>query len=705
MLSRYLYLGFMLLLLDVAQAQIQFEKDIMVPFKEYCVECHGLNGKVKGDLDMLQIKNKADLTSDMDRLGAILDEIEIENMPPKKGKKMSTEIREKLVKNLDTIFDEAITKAKNVTSTPMRRMNRFQYNNAVVDLFQLKKDVFKLRERMLRRRDYQYDPVSKRMPYQVTVSSRPLSMDDVGGFTEGLEGVVPFKQDLRAEHGYDNQADHLSLSPLQMKAFLNLAHSIVYSEEFNEHSVGLWHRYFEPPEEKDAQEVIVARRVRELLNRAFRYPVEEETYQRFYQFAKAQIKKESDYTKGMKNFIQGVLASPSFLYLYNEASKDPLDLSDFELASRMSFFLWGSIPDNTLIDLATSKKLSHPHVLKEQVARMINDPKSERFVDSFPAQWLQLDRLVSTSPNREKFKIFYRNGPGRVVYRDSMHMMMEPLLMFETVMVEDRSILEFIDSNYTYRSYPLSLYYKFGPKIPMFIPESVSEFHRKKFADRPEVLAHDLKQHVFVRVPLVDRREGGVFTTAAAMAMTSSPDHSEPIGRGAWLATVLLNDPPPIPPDDVPPINEKDTAHLSIREKFKVHRENPNCAGCHNKLDPLGFAFENYDALGRWREVYPDGRKVDMAGTLFGKYPFKSVPEFKDVMLKEKNRFTRGFAKHLLRYALGRSINAFDEPSLDQIVERSAKDNYKLRSILTHVITSPSFFSKYKPLAEVSHVQ
>lgn len=691
---------------ELAEAKpYHFENDVLNPFKEYCVSCHGKDGKIKGDLDILSIQSKEDLLSDMDRLGAILDEIDIENMPPKKGKKMSREVRKELVRVLDVIFNEKMSIAENVTSTPIRRMNRFQYNNAVVDLFELKKDVFKLREKMMRRRDYEFDPASGRMPYDVTVTSRPLSMDEVGGYTEGLQGVAPFGQDLRAEHGYDTQADHLSLSPMQMQAFLELSKSIVQSAEFNEENVGIWKEFFATPAQDELEEA-VAERVRTFLYRAFRHPVDRKTFMTYLKFTHAEIKKEKDFTKGMKNFAQAVLASPSFLYLYNEASSDPRALSDFELASRLSFFLWGSIPDKTTFDLAFQKKLSDPKILKDHVTKMLNDPKLVRFADSFPAQWLQLDRLVSASPNREKdsFKMFYRNGPGRVVYRDSMHMMMEPLLVFETILVENRSILELIDSNFTYRSYPLSRYYQFGPKLPKYIPEGIPEWKKKKFANRPEALVFDLKKHYFVRVPLVDRREGGVFTTAAAMTMTSSPDHSEPIGRGAWLATVLLNDPPPIPPDDVPPINEKDSSHLSIRERFKAHRENPNCAGCHNKLDPLGFAFENFDALGRWREVYPDGHKVDMSGTLFGKYPFKSVPEFKDAILKEKDRFTRAFAKHLLRFALGRPTNAFDKPSLDEIVKNTAKDDYKLRSLIVHLTSSSSFFSKYKPLSEVTYV-
>ena len=187
----------------------------------------------------------------------------------------------------------------------------------------------------------------------------------------------------------------------------------------------------------------------------------------------------------------------------------------------------------------------------------------------------------------------------------------------------------------------------------------------------------------FDRMAVTDRREGGVITSAAILTMTSGPAESKPITRGAWIGSVIFTDPPKPPPADVPPLKPtgKDDLNLTIRERFKSHRTRADCAGCHTKLDPLGFALENFDAVGRWRDRYENGRQVDSSGTLFGKYKFGDVVEFKDAILTEKDRFTRALASHLLAYSLGRRTQAADIPSLDKIVIETARADYSLSLI------------------------
>jgi len=253
-------------------------------------------------------------------------------------------------------------------------------------------------------------------------------------------------------------------------------------------------------------------------------------------------------------------------------------------------------------------------------------------------------------------------------------MMMEPLLLFETVLIENRSILDFVDSKYTFRSGRLRKWYGEDPAGRIGGPVTMQ----------------------FKRQPVPDRRQGGVMTTAAMLTMTSGPDETKPITRGAWVASVMFNAPPEPPPADVPPLEKPKASekNLTLRERFAAHRERADCAGCHAKLDPLGFALENFDPVGRWRSTYENGREVDASGQLFRKHAFKNVVEFKDAILAEKHRFTRAFAEHTLSYALGRTLTPADTPAIDRITERVATDGYRLQTVLHEVVQSAPFVNR-----------
>lgn len=655
---------------------------ILEMFQKNCIQCHGENDKVKGKVNLLEITDLAQLKENPELLREIVDVIDFEEMPPEDEPQLEPEARVELLASLESLLHESVTEKKAFVHTPIRRMNRFQYNNAVVDLFDLNCIVFTLPERMMRvHRDY-FQPETGKMADTVYVGSRPLGKSQM--IEPRLAGVAAFPQDLRAEHGFDNRADHLSLSPLLMEAFLNLGQSITQSKDFGPRRVGIWNTFFLPP--KTDPKSVVRDRLKPFLTRAFRRSIDDALLDRYVAFVHGQLDAGIDYTDAMKSVAAATISSPKFLYFYDKSaeSEGAESLDDFELATRLALFLWGSIPDEELLELAAAGDLTQPDTLDSQIDRMLKDRKLKRFCDSFPAQWLQLERIISSVPDPHKFPDFYFSQ-----YRRSMHMMMEPLLLFETVLIENQPLTQLIDSDFTYRSGLLEKAY--GELETKMDPASL-------VGSGPNTGGVTALR--FDRVPVTDRRNGGLITNAAVMTMTSGPERTQPITRGAWMATVVFNNPPAPPPADVPALGEKPAEgeeHLTLRERLSMHRERSDCKGCHEQIDPLGFALENYDAVGRWREIYDNDRKVDMQGTLFRKHDFNNVIEFKDAILAEKDRFARGLAGHLLSFALARELGAADQIALDQIAEATAADDYKFQTLLKQVITSEPFQSKTNP--------
>ena len=648
-----------------------FTRTIKPAIQTYCAKCHGTDGNVEGDINLLKLKNTSDLSQNVKLVRKLIDVLDLKEMPPEEEPELEPKLRQQLIAQLKTVLHATVSKKKSFAHTPIRRMNRFQYNNAVTDLFQLKCVVFTLPERMLREHGNYFQPATGKMPKNLKVGSRPLGKSQM--IERRLAGVAAFPQDLRAEHGFDNRGDHLSLSPLLLESFLALSRSIVDSPDFAPKNCGIWKSFFAEPDPATDLPTQVRTRLRPFLTHAFRQPVEEKQLKRYSDYALAQIQSGKSFTRSMRNVAAATIASPKFFYLYDRTGRseeaEPLD--DFELASRLSFFLWGSIPDQTLLDLAKTGKLTDRAVLSNQVDRMLNDRKLKRFCDSFPAQWLQLERIISSAPDRKHFPEFYFSK-----YRNSMNMMLEPLLLFETILIENRSILQLIDSDFSYRSARL---------------DNIS-YGAKRKGQKNAVTALP-----FTRVNLKDRRQGGVITNAAVMTMTSGPERTQPITRGAWIATVIFNNPPEPPPANVPPLAEeasKAERNLTLRERLAAHRERADCAGCHEQIDPLGFALENYDPTGKWRDVYKNGRKVDMHGTLFRKHKFNNIVEFKDAILAEKDRFTRGLASHLLSFALARETGVADTLALDKIASDTASDDYRIQTLIKQVVLSDPFLHK-----------
>lgn len=670
-LAPELFLRMVLVLCFLSQSVLaKKEFSIEGSFESYCIECHGMKGKVKGEVNLISFTEGKDLKGDPELLQTIMEVIDFGEMPPEGNQPIDNTERKMIVAELKKLLAESVSGSeKDLVKAPIRRMTRFQYANAVKDLLELKVEVFPLPEKMMRDRSGYFKPASGKMPAKMMVSSRPLGKS--GLIEPRMDGVAPFPQDLRAENGYDTQGDHLSLSPLLMEDFFRLSQSIVKSPSFNPKNVGVWTQYFEKSKRGINQMDELKSRLQHLLKRAFRAPVDDKTFSKYYSFAEQEMNQGMGMGDVMKDVFSAILASPRFLYLYDrggEEGREPESRQNLDLASRLSFFLWGSVPDDQLLEVAMEATLRQDEQLTRQVDRMLTDEKVKRFCDSFPTQWLQLDRIISAVPDEKKYRDFYYGPP---LYRTTMDMMMEPLLLFETVLIEDRSVLELIDSNYTFRSARLSKWYGDAPNGKLGGPVTIR----------------------FTRQSVKDRRHGGLITNGAVMTMTSGPLETKPITRGAWVAGVIFNSPPPPPPAEVPPLPEEKEVDdsLTLRERFADHRERADCAGCHEKLDPLGFALENFDPVGRWREKYHNGREVDASGTLFRSHKFSNIIEFKDAILKEKNRFVRGLAGHLLAFGLGRELNPSDSLALDEIVESVEGENYSMKSLIHAVVKSKPF--------------
>jgi Protein of unknown function (DUF1588)/Protein of unknown function (DUF1592)/Protein of unknown function (DUF1585)/Protein of unknown function (DUF1595) len=745
---------------DCAMADDNFGKVLLPTITQHCVKCHGKD-KVKGKVNLYEIKSAPQLLAKPSLIKKMIEAVDAADMPPEDEPPLDGKKRAELVTALKVMLRASAPGPESVRNQ-ISRLNRFQYNNSIRDLFRLNANVFKLPEQLMTRHENYLASAASRMPDRVNVACH--SLEDDGGF----RGVQAYPKDLRAQHGFDNQANQLTLSPLLLETFLKLSVSILDSPDFNEKTVGIWNDFFRGPAAAVPMKDEVRKRLRPFLEKAFRVPVDDPTLDRYADYTLSKIDQGLPFTECMKKVASAVLCSPKFLYRAAGTTGD-----QFALASRLSFFLWGSGPDEQLLALAASGELSKPQVLGKTIERMIADPKTERFLDAFPAQWMQLENILASVPDPNKHRYFRldKNNPA------SLQMVLEPLLLFDAVFIEDRPIVELIAPSFSYRSDFLRTWYTSDLKPPNIDAARIAEFNRaideqrrsleqtiqatraeldaiaapvraRLLAERKKeaisekellealtpqqqatraALSGTLKQseaalkklpkpldprdeqqeaqkrfenevrnqvrsRVFQRVPMSDPRYGGVITNAAIMTMTSSPQRTLPIARGAWVIEVILNDPPPPPPNNVPPLNEDSgPQNLTIRERFAKHRTNPDCAGCHARIDPLGFALENFDITGRWRNRYENGRNVDASGVLFRKHQFDGVIQFKASLVQEKQRFAKAFTEHLLRFALSRELEPADALTVDQIIRNTKQDDYRIRSILRHVILSDAF--------------
>jgi hypothetical protein len=645
--------------------------------KQFCLKCHG-EESVEAELDLNLFTTRDSLMSRIDTTRQLREVIARREMPPEDQPQLMDRVRQRMLATLDGVIQDYLKEHRSRSPVVMRRLNRYEYNNAVRDLLKLRGDIYPLPEKTIRSDHRYFNPATGRFPKSLAVSNRTLGKEQIENPI--LTGVSPFAIDLQADGGFNNRGSQLSLSPILLESFLTLGRSILESPEFDDYCQ-IQETFFSVADEStsEQQQAIARQRLGSFLEVAFRSPVEEGVLNRYHDFFIARRQQTGSFSQSLKEVIAAVLASPRFLYLCELAAEGPeSQLSSYELATRLSFFLWSSLPDETLLATARDGSLLQRNVLDAQTRRMLADPRSQALSQNFARQWLRLDQLVTAVPDFDRFPQYY-SRIGCEQWKFGLQMMIEPLLLFESILVEDRSIMLLIDCNYSYRSDELQAWY--GDVLP--------------FADRPNRDRFNTFQQQYRKRSLQDRRQGGVLTSAATLTMTSSPLRTNPIARGAWVATVIFNRPPPPPPDVVPPIEADDKAieaqGLTLRERLKQHQSNPACASCHAKIDPLGFALENFDAIGRWRDRYGSGLEIDASGELFGTMPFRNVIELKDQLLDHPEFFQRAFSEHLLSYALGRGLELEDAPAVDEILQNVATDHGQFSTVVRSIVASTPF--------------
>jgi mono/diheme cytochrome c family protein len=398
-----------------------------------------------------------------------------------------------------------------------------------------------------------------------------------------------------------------------------------------------------------------------LARRAYRRPVTDADLEmplKFYRDARS----SDGFEAGIERGLRSLLISPEFLFRVerepaNIAPNTAYRLTDLELASRLSFFLWSSIPDDELLDVAVAGKLKQPEVLEKQVQRMLRDPRAESLVNNFADQWLYLRNLQNIIPDAREFPDFDDN------LRQAMRK--ETELFFESIMREDRNVLDLLRGNYTFVNERLAKHYG----IPNVYD---SDFRRVTFdADSPR---------------------GGLLGQASILTVTSYADRTSPVVRGKWVLTNIVGLPPPPPPPNVPPLKPNESAGkaLTMRERMAAHRVNQPCAGCHRLIDPVGFSLENYDAVGRWRTTDQDA-PVDASGSLPDGSQFAGVSGLRQALLSRPEIFVSTLTEKLLTYGLGRGLEFYDAAAVRKIV-RDARDNdYRFSSLIAGIANSTPF--------------
>ena len=469
--------------------------------------------------------------------------------------------------------------------------------------------------------------------------------------------------------GFDNAAETLFISPIHAEKYLEAARSAV-TYAFADTRSSKRFLVAEPSDEISEQEA-ASRVLSSFLKAAFRRFIDAEELADYMRLFESEMAAGQDYYSALQQTLAAVMISPKFLFIA-ETPVSPgqvVSVSDVELASRLSYFLWGAPPDEVLMDQAAKGLLQDPEILGEQVVRMVGDGferQVRHFSQQFVEQWLGTRMLGREFKPDASIRGYDSELEGGMKY--------EPVFFFHELLASNRSLLDLIDADYTYINRRLSRHYKVDGE----------------FREQPK------------RVDITsDPHRGGLLGMAAVLAVSSHPHRTSPVLRGKWVLETMLGEPPPPPPPNVPELDERpqNAEAVSLRQRLEKHREDPICANCHDRIDPLGFGLENYDVLGRWREEQ-DGHPIDASGIMPNGSRFNGPEELKSLLMERKDQVIRNLVRKMLGYALGRGLGLEDYCAVESILEDLKANDYSAHRLLIGIVQSVPFRYKMGPAHE-----
>ena len=581
--------------------------------KRYCLECHS-GEKPKASLDLSRFDSMDKILSEALLWDDILIRLSQGDMPPKEADLPTLNERSEFLNWVESSLQKAACQSgPHAGPAVLRRLNRAEYSASVRDLL-----------------DIHFD------------AGEALPSDGSGG------------------EGFDNASETLFISPIHAEKYMDAARVAVEYAFADPRSLRRF--LVAEPDEKTSPEVAARRVIEDFLPRAFRRSIPESEILEYLALFHAAYKADPSFMVAIRLTLQAVLISPKFLFIAEEPNFDskPHKVTDHELASRLSYFLWGSLPDDELMKAADEGNLSDSRILQEQFKRMLgsqNSRKVRNFSQNFVEQWLGTRALGREFKPDKSIRGYDSELEGGMKY--------EPVFFFHEILTENRSLLDLLKADYTYVNRRLARHYRI----------------KGEFREQPK------------RVQLTDEnRRGGLLSMAAVLAVSSYPHRTSPVLRGKWILETILGDPPPPPPSNVPELEESasSVSSESLRQRLELHRQDVACAQCHDRIDPLGFGLENYGVLGRWRDKY-EGHAVDARGALPDGTTFSGPAELKLALLGRKDQFVRHLTKKMLGYALGRGLTYYDYCAVNSNVDKLRANDYNSHHLLFGIIQSVPF--------------
>ncbi len=616
MLRRYPLLAAFLCTSAVLADDFSFEKSQSF-LKSYCWTCHQGKAAV-GGFDVERVGTPDSLASHSQKWMAAIRRVKNGEMPPKNAPSPALDLREQFTHWADENVRAAICAGGMVAGpSPIRRLNRDEYMATIRDLLDLQMDV-----------------------------ASALPADGAGG------------------EGFDNAAETLFLSPLHSEKYMAAAKFAMdyTAKEFKSRNKIL----IAKPGPGVSANAAARQILQAFLPRAFRRPVTDTEVTQYLALFQAAQKQRQPFDASIFFALRGALVSPRFLFRTEapNTGTEPKPVDQYAMASRLSYFLWGSMPDEFLFDLAAEGKLHDPEVLKYVTRKMLRNDRSQDFARRFVEQWLHTRELsIDKVPDAKLFPTYVADEDIRSDVR------LQPVYFFRELLIRNESLLNLIDSKHTIGTGKFSRFYDM----------------------KLEISKNQTQQPLWYPLPDGSDR-GGLLGMPAVLIVSSYPYRTSPVLRGAWILDSLLGTPPPPPPPNVPALEEakEGTAPKSVRERLTQHRADPVCASCHARIDPLGFALENYDAIGRWR-AEDGGQPVDSSGELMDGTRIDGPGALKKALLDRKDLVVRNLASKMLGYALGRGLTLQDSCTVDNIVAKVKASDYQAQALIEAVVLSMPF--------------